>query len=535
MKSGKFDFDIEEEERRQKEKHYTWVENCKYYILEYCREGSLHGLKYLGQNRTFAEKIWWAISMIISLYICTKLVLNAYSKWQNTPVIVSFATKDTPNWRIPFPAVTICPEIKAVPSKYNYTHFLDLKMKGETLNPIDEARFGYLSLACRRTNKHIEFAKVRLNSAQKEDIYSFLDWVQPDFFSTISHCQYMGYEENCTDLFTPIITDEGICYSFNILDRSQIFKPTVEQYKDFHRAKLSNWTIENGYSLDDGAITYPRRALYAGAIFSLEGVLTVKDEDLDYSCGSSIQGFKIEISHPGRLPRVRQQHFRVPLDQVVVAAINPSITTTASAIKRYPPKKRNCYFPNEKQLQYFVNYTQMDCQIECKTNHTLKQCGCVDFYMPRERDVPVCSEERINCIFESERELLLSNIEKKLHALKQGKIAKDKCDCMPICTSMYYNLETSQATWDWQAQFETNDKQKHMSSFQIYFKSNQFVTMERNELFGITDFLANFGGLLGLFVGFSLLSLIEIVYFLTLRIFCNVALFGRHNWSGIKE
>ncbi|CAG9833089.1 unnamed protein product [Diabrotica balteata] len=76
---------------------------------------------------------------------------------------------------------------------------------------------------------------------------------------------------------------------------------------------------------------------------------------------------------------------------------------------------------------------------------------------------------------------------------------------------------------------------KHMSSFQIYFKSNQFVTMERNELFGITDFLANFGGLLGLFVGFSLLSLIEIVYFLTLRIFCNVALFGRHNWSGIKE
>ncbi|CAG9833086.1 unnamed protein product [Diabrotica balteata] len=203
MKSEKFDFDIEEEERRQKEKHYTWVENCKYYILEYCREGSLHGLKYLGQNRTFAEKIWWAISMIISLYICTKLVLNAYSKWQNTPVIVSFATKDTPNWRIPFPAVTICPEIKAVPSKYNYTHFLDLKMKGETLNPIDE------------------------------------------------------------------------------------------QYKDFHRAKLSNWTIENGYSLDDGAITYPRRALYAGAIFSLEGVLTVKDEDLDYSCGSSIQGFKV--------------------------------------------------------------------------------------------------------------------------------------------------------------------------------------------------------------------------------------------------
>lgn len=42
-------------------------------------------------------------------------------------------------------------------------------------------------------------------------------------------------------------------------------------------------------------MTYPRRALYAGAIFSLEGILTVYDEELDYSCGSSVQGFKVKI------------------------------------------------------------------------------------------------------------------------------------------------------------------------------------------------------------------------------------------------
>lgn len=41
--------------------------------------------------------------------------------------------------------------------------------------------------------------------------------------------------------------------------------------------------------------------------------------------------------------------------------------------------------------------------------------------------------------------------------------------------------------------------------------------MLRSELFGLTDFLANCGGLLGVFLGFSFLSLVEIFYFFTLR------------------
>lgn len=71
--------------------------------------------------------------------------------------------------------------------------------------------------------------------------------------------------------------------------------------------------------------------------------------------------------------------------------------------------------------------------------------------------------------------------------------------------------------------------------------SNTFRSFTKSELFGFTEFLckfkvkvkpkashllriyvvlfslANIGGLLGLFMGFSVLSVIEIVYFLTLR------------------
>lgn len=56
----------------------------------------------------------------------------------------------------------------------------------------------------------------------------------------------------------------------------------------------------------------------------------------------------------------------------------------------------------------------------------------------------------------------------------------------------------------------------------IFFKESQFITSKRSELYGQTDFLANCGGLLGLFMGVSLLSIVELIYHLSLRLCCNL-------------
>lgn len=56
----------------------------------------------------------------------------------------------------------------------------------------------------------------------------------------------------------------------------------------------------------------------------------------------------------------------------------------------------------------------------------------------------------------------------------------------------------------------------------IFFRENQFITSKRSELYGPIDFVANSGGLLGLFMGISLLSIVEILYHFTLRLCCNL-------------
>lgn len=56
----------------------------------------------------------------------------------------------------------------------------------------------------------------------------------------------------------------------------------------------------------------------------------------------------------------------------------------------------------------------------------------------------------------------------------------------------------------------------------IFFKEHQIVTSKRSELYGQTDILANCGGLLGLFMGVSVLSIIEFIYYFTLRLGCTL-------------
>lgn len=61
-----------------------------------------------------------------------------------------------------------------------------------------------------------------------------------------------------------------------------------------------------------------------------------------------------------------------------------------------------------------------------------------------------------------------------------------------------------------------------VASLSIFFKENQFITSKRSELVGLTDFVASCGGLLGLFMGVSILSIVEFIYYFSLRLFCSM-------------
>lgn len=55
----------------------------------------------------------------------------------------------------------------------------------------------------------------------------------------------------------------------------------------------------------------------------------------------------------------------------------------------------------------------------------------------------------------------------------------------------------------------------------IEFRNDYVTVLKRIEFRSTADFLSGSGGLFGLFIGASFLSLVEFIYFFIIRIFCH--------------
>lgn len=113
-------------------------------------------------------------------------------------------------------------------------------------------------------------------------------------------------------------------------------------------------------------------------------VLSAFRQNLEYVCRGPVQGFKVALHTPGEVPQPSQHYFRVPLGQEVLVAVRPTLRQTSANLLRYAPHERQCFRDDEGGLQFFRQYTQRNCELECLANRTLEVCGCVKFGMPRE-------------------------------------------------------------------------------------------------------------------------------------------------------
>lgn len=97
-----------------------------------------------------------------------------------------------------------------------------------------------------------------------------------------------------------------------------------------------------------------------------------------------------------------------------------------------------------------------------------------------------------------------------------------KCDCLPDCNEIVYTYMRvdSRLNSETSAEYvEVNGTVPLEAFVSIYFGSDEYSGFKRYTTYGTVSILSDIGGFLGLFLGVSALSVIETVYFFTLRFF----------------
>ncbi|XP_066996104.2 pickpocket protein 28-like [Anabrus simplex] len=501
-------------------------------VRDYCHRTTLHGLKYVGdENLHITERLFWLVMFLLAVAAAAYYISFLYEKWDLNPVIVSLSAKATSLNEFPFPAVTICNMNRA---KRSIAQKLMDYGSGNTEDPNYSLEYRLLRDLCALDS---DGRYDEDNQTSKWDaVQNFLVKVGQPCHEMLVGCSYAGQSYDCTQLFNPTITDEGICCSFNKVHRDFLFR-NPRDLSDLNVTfpiQTVDWTPESGYPANSVIGSVPFRPRGPGAHLGLRVVLDAQIDE--YFCSSTASiGYKLLLHSPVETPKIAQTgNFLTPGEEIRVS-IRPSITNSTPQLRYIPKSKRQCVFSSEVYLKFYRTYTQRNCALECEANYTLEICKCVLSYMPKDARTPICGYKDENCANNAKRAMELSLIEDGDNTASfLADNPRPNCKCLPACSEISYHGSQTFSKMSSPASFYfpkdyignySNETyfRKNMAVVHVFFRESQFTSQLKGELFGFIEFLSSTGGLLGLFLGFSFLSAAEVFYYLTLRLWCTVS------------
>ncbi|KAI5748957.1 hypothetical protein M8J76_003584 [Diaphorina citri] len=436
-------------------------------IQDYTQHSSVHGVRYMSnQKAPFLERIFWLLVLVVCiLFAC---ILN-YRLWQRyTAIPTVLAVKDThvPLYLFPFPSVTICPanKVKKSAALEYFSRYINIS-SDPAIQPALVHIMSALSLmqkpSYHRMAPHINASMQVLPLLSQVNISDFMLHVLPKCEEVFGLCSWHGKNISCCEIFSLQKTEEGYCYSFNSL--------TSEEGKHCPLSEV----LENEGIVEEDDIMHEgcqlRRNTAVGTVTGLEVFL--REYDSRESEGieqRDLNGAKIMVH-----------------------------------------TSYDCVFPDEKNLSIYHVYTQTSCFVECRLQHIVKKCHCHMYYFtPAKDNVRQCGIQDFECILLHTRHLRLLRPPDGTPGFDSLNIKHSlNCSrCAPTCYNTEYDLEISYVP---DARNKTWLYSGHLDIFYGNLGARRYL---RDITFTSSDLLVFIGGVANLFLGFSLLSVVEFIY-----------------------
>nr|XP_016927393.2 pickpocket protein 28 isoform X1 [Drosophila suzukii] len=478
-------------------------------LRQFLTQTSLHGLKFVGDsNLNSWERSFFFGSFVTALTITVHLISNIYVKWNSTPVIIGISPQATSILKVPFPAVTICNMNQVQRSLV--ANYREGSNESTLLKLLCESD----SWQSNEFNEELDGLTFAGNNLRISD---FVSNHSQSCERMLLFCRFSAIERNCSHLFQQILTDEGLCCAFNFQPPEFLYKPFANNPRNLTNPdgfENVQWDPEAGYPEKLPPKFYPAASSGTGITLGFTAVLDA--EMSEYYCSSTNgPGFKVYFHNPVEVPMVKEAGLITALGYETNYRIEMVRAEAVPAIRSISRDGRQCLFNDEKELIFYRLYTRLNCENECLAAYLYETCSCIPFDYPQiYSNASTCSMLDTFCVRRAQR------------AENRPSWVQCRKQCLPSCFDLNYlasGFAFPLASENFQlanAMVERINKSylsENIAVINVYFRESVYYGNTKNAYVGLTEFLSNVGGVMGLFMGFSVISLAEILYFLILK------------------
>ena len=407
---------------------------------------TIHGLGHVVKAKSAPSRLFWVTVFVLTLGGCTFSVLDRIVTFAKRPTATTIAV-DSSQHNVSFPSVTIC-NLNSVRLSYAVEHNLSFLLS-YIQNP-----FVYNSTTCNILLENTTFDK------PLRDVYYEGRTHKEDF---ILYCAFFGSDLsllNCKESLAVTLTDLGYCYTFNgLTNASELSVPG------------------------------------AGARYGLHLLLNINQSEYLPSFGEA--GVKVAIHPRGVPPQPYSKGIAIPAGRSGFISLRKSTIEDNSV-------QSNC---GEKELPYLqnYNYSVSACELSNSYSDVASGCGCLDALYDssylQETGLPNCAIANVCCVAD------------------QHIVGDPSSTCSVACSYTRYDATTTYSTFpslNSAALISTIfnhtilNTTENLVSVSVYFEDLNTQTISTENSYTATALLSDIGGQLGLFLGASIVSVIEL-------------------------
>lgn len=316
-------------------------------------------------------------------------------------------------------------------------------------------------------------------TANRLSLSDLFNSISPNCTDLLIMCRLNGKIKPCETMVHPILTPYGVCCAFNYEDPQENLRRSNEESKAY-------------YSVNFGAryvVSFLIRPIHSSDRMS----------SVMYG-----EGIKALIHEKYTYPGPTAFEFVVASGRETVAKLYPIALTSSSEIQHLSSSARRCHVTSPSQKN---RYRSDNCYIHCRETIMRKLCGCIPFSASIiETGVQICNLTHISC---------LARITLQKYTLT---LQDPDCNCLPDCEITSYKvavttLPLSALQYSPGKFYETAARTKNATALHITFARHSAMLQRRELVLSWINLISSLGGVFGLFLGCSFISLVEIIYF----------------------